>query len=94
MSDDDVLDAFDGETLDLIVPGALDEIRLDRVLALLTGLSRSEASDIIAAGAVHAGRQGRREAVDARARGPTTWWRCFPAPRAPTSKPTPPSRWT
>ena len=52
MSDDDVLDAFDGETLDLIVPGTLDEIRVDRVLALLTGLSRSEANEIIASGAV------------------------------------------
>ena len=44
VSDDDVLDAFDGEVLDLVVPGTLDEIRLDRVLALLTGLSRSETS--------------------------------------------------
>ena len=52
MSDDDVLDAFDGEVLDLIIPGTLDEIRLDRVLALLTGLSRSETNDIIASGAV------------------------------------------
>jgi hypothetical protein len=30
VSDDDVLDAFDGEVLDLIIPGTLDEIRLDR----------------------------------------------------------------
>jgi RNA-binding protein YlmH len=52
VSDDDVFDAFDGETLDLIVPGTLDEMRLDRVLALLTGLSRSETNDIIASGAV------------------------------------------
>jgi 23S rRNA pseudouridine1911/1915/1917 synthase len=52
VSDDDVLDAFDGEVLDLIVPGTLDEIRIDRVLALLTGLSRSETSDVIASGAV------------------------------------------
>jgi len=52
VSDDDVLDAFDGEVLDLIIPGTLDEIRLDRVLALLTGLSRSETNDIIASGAV------------------------------------------
>ncbi len=52
MSDDDVLDAFDGEVLDLVVPGTLDEIRLDRVLALLTGLSRSETVEIIAHGAV------------------------------------------
>ena len=52
MSDDDFLDAFDGEVLDLLVPATLDEIRLDRVLALLTGLSRSETNVIIASGAV------------------------------------------
>jgi 23S rRNA pseudouridine1911/1915/1917 synthase len=52
VSDDDVLDAFDGEVLDLIVPGTLDEIRVDRVLALLTGLSRSETNDLVASGAV------------------------------------------
>jgi 23S rRNA pseudouridine1911/1915/1917 synthase len=50
VSDD--VDAFDGETLDLLVPATLDEIRLDRVLALLTGLSRSETNLIIASGAV------------------------------------------
>ena len=42
MSDDE-RDAFDGEVLDLIVPGTLDAIRVDRVLSMLTGLSRSEA---------------------------------------------------
>jgi 23S rRNA pseudouridine1911/1915/1917 synthase len=52
VSDDDVVDAFDGEVLDLVVPGALHEIRIDRVLALLTGLSRSETSAIITSGAV------------------------------------------
>jgi len=52
VSDDDVLDAFDGEVLDLIVPGTLDEIRVDRVLALLTGLSRAETNDLVASGAV------------------------------------------
>jgi len=52
VSDDDILDAFDGEVLDLLVPATLDEIRLDRVLALLTGLSRSETNVIIASGAV------------------------------------------
>ena len=52
MSDDDVTDAFDGEVLDLVIPGTLDEVRLDRVLALLTGLSRSETNEIIASGAV------------------------------------------
>jgi 23S rRNA pseudouridine1911/1915/1917 synthase len=45
-------DAFDGEVLDLLVPGTLDEIRVDRVLALLTGLSRSEASEVITSGGV------------------------------------------
>jgi 23S rRNA pseudouridine1911/1915/1917 synthase len=52
MSDDDVLDVFDGEVLDLLIPATLDEIRLDRVLALLTGLSRSETNVMIASGAV------------------------------------------
>ncbi len=50
MSDD--VDAFDGEVLDLLVPPTLHEIRLDRVLALLTGLSRSETNVMIASGAV------------------------------------------
>jgi len=50
--DDDFLNAYDGETLDLLVPGNLDEIRVDRVLALLTGLSRSEANEVILSGAV------------------------------------------
>jgi 23S rRNA pseudouridine1911/1915/1917 synthase len=52
VSDDQTGDAFDGEVLDLIVPGTLDEIRIDRVLALLTGLSRSEASEVLASGGV------------------------------------------
>ena len=43
MSDDDDRDAFDGETLDLLVPSTLSGIRIDRVLSMLTGLSRSEA---------------------------------------------------
>ncbi|NNN00339.1 MAG: RluA family pseudouridine synthase [Acidimicrobiaceae bacterium] len=55
MSDDSVIDAFDGEVLDLIVPGSLDSIRIDRVLSMLTGLSRSEASTILESGAVTLG---------------------------------------
>ncbi len=51
MSDDE-RDAFDGEVLDLIVPGTLDGIRVDRVLSMLTGLSRSEAHDVLTGGAV------------------------------------------
>lgn len=51
MSDDE-RDAFDGEVLDLVVPGTLDGIRVDRVLSMLTGLSRSEAHHVLASGAV------------------------------------------
>lgn len=51
MSEDE-RDAFDGEVLDLAVPSTLDGIRVDRVLSMLTGLSRSEAHHVIASGAV------------------------------------------
>ena len=49
---DESADAFDGEVLDLVVPGSLDGIRIDRVLSMLTGLSRSETSDILISGSV------------------------------------------
>ena len=49
---DETTDAFDGEVLDLIVPGSLHEIRIDRVLSMLTGLSRSETSAILSSGGV------------------------------------------
>lgn len=52
MSGDVSADAFDGEVLDLIVPNSIDAIRIDRVLSMLTGLSRSETSEILASGAV------------------------------------------
>jgi 23S rRNA pseudouridine1911/1915/1917 synthase len=52
MSDTETPDAFDGEVLDLVVPASLHEQRVDRVLSLLTGLSRAEAHDTIIAGAV------------------------------------------
>ena len=48
----DSFDAFDGETLDLIVPATLDEIRVDRVISMLTGLSRSEANTMVSEGSV------------------------------------------
>jgi 23S rRNA pseudouridine1911/1915/1917 synthase len=51
MSDDE-RDAFDGEVLDLVVPTTLDGIRIDRVLSMLTGLSRSEAHAVLTSGAV------------------------------------------
>jgi 23S rRNA pseudouridine1911/1915/1917 synthase len=52
MSDDALEDPFDGETLDLFVPDSLQNIRVDRVLSLLTGLSRSETHDLLTSGAV------------------------------------------
>jgi 23S rRNA pseudouridine1911/1915/1917 synthase len=51
MSDDE-RDAFDGEVLDLVIPSALDAMRVDRALAMLTGLSRSEAHDALVSGAL------------------------------------------
>lgn len=48
----DQFDAYDGETLDLVVPTTLEAIRVDRVIAMLTGLSRSEATDMVNQGAV------------------------------------------
>jgi 23S rRNA pseudouridine1911/1915/1917 synthase len=52
MSDDSVTDPFDGELLDLVVPASLGDIRIDRVLSMLTGLSRSETSAILTSGGV------------------------------------------
>jgi 23S rRNA pseudouridine1911/1915/1917 synthase len=48
----DSLDAFDGETLDLVLPSTLDAIRVDRVISMLTGLSRSEANTMVSEGSV------------------------------------------
>jgi 23S rRNA pseudouridine1911/1915/1917 synthase len=45
-------DAFDGETLDLVLPSTLDAIRVDRVISMLTGLSRSEANTMVSEGSV------------------------------------------
>ncbi len=45
-------EAFDGEVLDLVVPSTLEGLRVDRALALLTGLSRAEARELVARGAV------------------------------------------
>lgn len=52
MSDLNGPDAFDGEVLDLVVPPALDDVRVDRALAMVTGLSRGEAHDVIVSGVV------------------------------------------
>jgi len=48
----DGADVFDGEVLDLIVPDSLDEVRVDKVLSMLTGLSRSEAAQVVSSGRV------------------------------------------
>jgi 23S rRNA pseudouridine1911/1915/1917 synthase len=45
-------DAFDGERLELAVPPALVGMRVDRALAMLTGLSRAEAHALVVTGAV------------------------------------------
>jgi 23S rRNA pseudouridine1911/1915/1917 synthase len=52
VSESDGRDAFDGEVLDLVIPSTLDNVRVDRVLSMLTGLSRSEAHDVLTSGAV------------------------------------------
>lgn len=52
MSDTDGRDAFDGETLDLIIPTTLDALRVDRAISMLTGISRSEAHAALIGGAV------------------------------------------
>jgi 23S rRNA pseudouridine1911/1915/1917 synthase len=49
---DAYLDAFDGEILDVRVPASLDEMRIDRALAILTTMSRSETHDLVQRGAV------------------------------------------
>ncbi|MFI5036604.1 MAG: RluA family pseudouridine synthase [Acidimicrobiales bacterium] len=48
----DAPDPFDGEVLDVAVPSGLDGLRVDRALAMLTGLSRAQAREVLAAGAV------------------------------------------
>ena len=48
----DSFDAFDGETLDLVLPPTLDAIRVDRIISMLTGLSRSEANTMVSEGSV------------------------------------------
>lgn len=52
MTDETLGDAFDGEVLDLTVPSSLSDIRIDRVLSMLTGLSRSETAAILSGGGV------------------------------------------
>jgi 23S rRNA pseudouridine1911/1915/1917 synthase len=52
VSDELGVDAFDGEVLDLVVPATLDSIRVDRVLSMLTGLSRADTSAMLSSGAV------------------------------------------
>ena len=52
MTPDIPLDAFDGEALDVVIPHALDGVRVDRALAMLTGLSRGEAHQVIDEGGV------------------------------------------
>jgi 23S rRNA pseudouridine1911/1915/1917 synthase len=52
MSDVNEPDLFDGESLELVVPATLDAMRIDRVISMLTGRSRSEAVEAIEKGRV------------------------------------------
>jgi 23S rRNA pseudouridine1911/1915/1917 synthase len=52
VSDAEGPDAFDGEILDVVVPASLNGLRVDRVIALLTGLSRAESHQAIESGEV------------------------------------------
>jgi 23S rRNA pseudouridine1911/1915/1917 synthase len=52
MTDDFEHEGIAGEALDVIIPGALEDVRVDRALSILTGLSRSEAAAILDSGAV------------------------------------------
>ncbi len=52
MSNDEYLNAFDGEVLDIRVPVSLDDMRVDRALAMLTSLSRADTHALVESGAV------------------------------------------
>jgi len=53
VSDEAVVDgADDGEVLDVEVPALMDEMRIDRALSMLSGLTRSESSKLIESGVV------------------------------------------
>ena len=52
MTDESVVDPFDGEVLDVVVPESLEGMRVDRAIAMLTGLARSECHSLVEGGAV------------------------------------------
>ena len=52
MNNHEPVEPFDGEVLSISVPVGLDAVRVDRVIAMLTGISRSEANAIVASGSV------------------------------------------
>lgn len=52
MTDEFEIEGVAGEVLDVVIPGALEDVRVDRALSILTGLSRSEAAAILDSGAV------------------------------------------
>jgi 23S rRNA pseudouridine1911/1915/1917 synthase len=52
VSDEAGPDPYDGEMLDLVVPATLDAMRVDRVISMLTGLSRAEAHQVLRSGMV------------------------------------------
>jgi 23S rRNA pseudouridine1911/1915/1917 synthase len=52
MSDDELTEFATGESLDVIVPGSLAGVRIDRAVAMLTGLSRNDVTKLIGDGRV------------------------------------------
>ena len=52
MSDDDLTEFNTGESLDVVVPGSLRGVRVDRAIAMLTGLSRNDVTKLINDGRV------------------------------------------
>jgi len=52
MSDDELTEFTTGESLDVVVPGSLAGVRIDRAIAMLTGLSRNDVTKLVGDGRV------------------------------------------
>ena len=52
MSDDELTEFASAESLDVLVPGSLAGVRIDRAVAMLTGLSRNEVTRLMEQGRV------------------------------------------
>ena len=52
MSDDELTEFTSGESLDVLVPSSLSGVRIDRAIAMLTGLSRNDVTKLVGDGRV------------------------------------------